>query len=374
MRIGIDAVPFAFEQAGIGRYLGNVLEEMYLLDPDVEFLLYSPLPVSLPMRTGNWKLRITPRGLARRPSIWAQVILPSLLASDKVDCFWSQPTNLPIFLKRPCFRVLTVHDLVPYEKPKSMRLRALFRMRVMLGREARKADVVIADSQATALQASHYLRIPRDRVRVVYAAAPSWCQPMPRGAARNVVSVAYGLAQEYVLCVGTVEPRKDHMTLLRAVDSVPGIPLLVIAGGRGWRSRRIVDQIRAHEISGRVRYIGRVDDSLLPALYSAAKLSVYPSVYEGFGLPVLESMACGCPVLSSDSSCLPEVGGTAARYFRTGDAVSLAEALTGLLANQSELAEMSEAGLARARTFSFRRAAEQLLEVIREGVGVSMTR
>jgi glycosyltransferase involved in cell wall biosynthesis len=144
--------------------------------------------------------------------------------------------------------------------------------------------------------------------------------------------------------------------------------LLVLAGGVGWRCRSIVEQIRAQEDGGRVRYLGRVEDESLVALYNAARLSVYPSLYEGFGLPVLESMACGCPVLCSDSSSLPEVGGDSARYFRTGDDVSLCAELRRLLGSQSELESMSKSGLARAGMFSFRRAAEQLLDVIRGGV------
>ena len=368
MRVGVDAVPFAYEQAGIGRYLGSMLEEMCTLDTSIEILLYSPLPVAVPMRKGSWRLRMTPRGLAQRPSLWAQLVLPSLLAADRVDAFWAQPTNLPILLKRPCLRVLTIHDLVSHLRPESMRFRSWLRMRLMLGPVARAADEVVADSRATAVQAHRHLGVSNDRVRVVYAAAPPWCKPVPLDEAWASLAREVGLTQEYVLCVSTIEPRKDHLTLLKAIESVPAAPLLILAGGEGWRCKRILAAIRAHENAGRVKYLGRVDDRLLPALYSAAKFSVYPSLYEGFGLPVLESMACGCPVLSSDSSSLPEVGGTAARYFRSGDAVSLADRLSRLLGNQSELDAMSEAGLERAKLFSFRRAAEQLLEVIRTGV------
>ena len=238
----------------------------------------------------------------------------------------------------------------------------------MLGPVARAADAVIAVSQATADLALRYLGIERSHLHVVHEAAHDAFRPVPKDQAREVVSGEFGLPLRYILCVCTIEPRKDHLTLLRALATVPRAPLLVLAGGTGWRSRHILEQIRADENAGRVKYVGRVEDSLLPALYSGAMFSVYPSLYEGFGLPVLESMACGCPVLSSDSSSLPEVGGAAARYFRTGDAASLSSQLKELLDSQSDLDAMSQAGLARAGLFSFRRAADQLLEIIRDGV------
>jgi len=238
----------------------------------------------------------------------------------------------------------------------------------MLGPVARAADAVIAVSQATAALAIHHLGIDRDNLHVVYEAANGTFRPMPRDEARAAASVEFGLPPRYILCVCTIEPRKDHLTLLRALADVPQAPLLVLAGGMGWRCEHIMAQIRAHEQTGRVRYLGRVEDKSLSVLYSGAVLSVYPSLYEGFGLPVLEAMSCGCPVLCSDSSSLPEVGGPAAHYFRTGNSASLSAELRGLLDSQPSLDAMSKAGLARAGLFSFRRAAEQVLGIIQDGV------
>ncbi len=126
-------------------------------------------------------------------------------------------------------------------------------------------------------------------------------------------------------------------------------------------------EIEGEVAQGRVRYLGRVADDDLPALYSAAKLMVYPSLYEGFGLPVLEAMACGCPVLCSWSSSLPEVGGNAARYFRTHDAHDLALKLRELLADDAQLERMVAEGRRQVAKFSFRKAAEQVLDLINEG-------
>jgi len=237
----------------------------------------------------------------------------------------------------------------------------------MLGLEARAADAVIAVSQATADLGLRYLGIAKDHLHVVYEGASDAFRPVPRDQARAAVGHEFGLPARYVLCVGTIEPRKDHLTLLRAIESSPGFPLLVLVGGEGWRCRHIVAQIRRLQESGRVRYLGRVDDEWLPSLYSAAALSVYPSLYEGFGLPVLEAMSCGCPVLCSHSSSLPEVGGDAAFYFRAGDREDLTHKLRELLGDDQRLLAMSTAGMARARTFSFRRAAEEILDIVKQG-------
>ena len=368
MRVGIDAVPFALESAGIARYLSSVLTELQQLDTDTEFLLYTPVPINVPLVRGNWRVRMAPGRLRVWPSLWAQLTLPGLLAADGVDAFWGQPTNMPIRLLQKCFRLLTLHDLVPYVCPESMKVRSWLRMRTLLRPVATAADVVIADSKSTADLGRRYLGLDGRKIRVVYAASPSFMQPVPKAEARATVAREFGINREYVLCVSTIEPRKDHLTLLSAVASLPQAPLVVLAGGVGWRCGGILAEICEQERIGRVRFVGRVDDRWLSTLYSGAKLSVYPSLYEGFGLPVLEAMACGCPVVCSDSSSLPEVGGRAAAYFRTGDSRDLSQTLASLLPNQHRLELMSSAGLAHAQRFSFRRAAEEISAIIQEGV------
>jgi alpha-1,3-rhamnosyl/mannosyltransferase len=167
-----------------------------------------------------------------------------------------------------------------------------------------------------------------------------------------------------MLTVGTLEPRKDHATLLEAIGHGSCFPPLVIAGAVGWNSRGILRLVRKAENDGRARYLGRVSDEELAVLYRAARVMIYPSLYEGFGLPVLEAMASGCPVLCSWSSSLPEVGGRAACYFRAHDAHDLANKLGELLPDNRRLAEMKARGIEQAAKFSFSSAAEQTLGVL----------
>lgn len=366
MRIGVDGISFAFAATGVTRYLISMLREMVQMATQDEFFIYSPVPIDVPLDKGNWHLRVVPSLFSRRPSLWTQFILPQVLAEDNIDVFWAQPTNLPLKLQRQCLRILTLHDLVPYVYPGSMQLQALFRTRLLLPAVVKKADVVVCVSNSTAQQARSYLKVKGEKLRVVKAAASHIFKPVDKEAAKEIVFQEFGITVDYLIFVSTIEPRKDHRTLLRALSELPAPPLLVLVGGIGWRCRAILKEIKEFEKRGIVRYLGRVADRYLPALYRAARLSVYPSRYEGFGLPVLEAMACGCPVLCSDASSLTEVGGEAAEYFRVGDYQDLAQRLKDLLSNEPKLKEMAKNGIEHARLFSFRKAAQGMMSLFEQ--------
>jgi alpha-1,3-rhamnosyl/mannosyltransferase len=228
----------------------------------------------------------------------------------------------------------------------------------------RAADVVVADSWATARLVSRVLGTPSSQLIVIPPGRSSEFAPVALASARQQTAERFGLTDEYMLAVGTLEPRKDHATLLRAVTRAANLPLLVIAGAIGWRSRTTLRLVRRAESRGLARYVGRVSDCELASLYSGARLTVCTSIYEGFGLPVLEAMACGCPVLCSWSSSLPEVGGLAARYFRPRDADDLSRQLRAVLGDDQLSSEMRARGLEQSAGFSFRRAAQQMIDCL----------
>ncbi|MGQ9678244.1 MAG: glycosyltransferase family 4 protein [bacterium] len=366
MRIGVDGFPYYFKAAGIARYLTAMLTEMFGLAPEVEFLIYVPAPVEVPLpANNNWHLRVVKSLLSARPALWTQLALPGALAVDGTDVFWGQPLILPLRLKKRCLRILTIHDLVPYVDPGSMKFQSWLQMRLRLRPIAHAADLVICVSETTARLAQTFLRLPQEKIRVIKEAAAPFFKPVELFEAKRTVVERFGISDDYMIFVSTVEPRKEHLLLLKALEMVGDAPLLVLVGGIGWRCGKILREIRRFEDRGRVRYLGRVDDEMLPALYSAARLSVYPSRYEGFGLPVLEAMACGCPVLASDSSSLPEIGGEAAEYFRTGDVEDLARKLRLLIGDKNRLQAMTVRGFQQVERFSFRIAAREFLTLIK---------
>jgi glycosyltransferase involved in cell wall biosynthesis len=368
LRIGVEATAYNRARTGIARYLDCMIKEMLSLDPAVEFLFYAPRHADILIAPGRWRLREGSGTTSAISNLWVQTQVPMWIAEDRLTVFWGQNHMLPLYLRRPCFRLLTVHDVAPFACPSTLKFRSMLTRRFLSTRACRAADAVVADSDATARSLIRVLGISQKKVRRVYLGIDQRFRPVPARIAQQVAMGKYRLPADYLLTVGTIEPRKDHRVLLDALKLMPDAPPLAIVGRVGWKAGDIVRRIVMMEKMGRVRHLDQVDDSDLPALYSAAKALVLPSSYEGFGLPVLEAMACGCPVLCSWSSSLPEVGGRAVRYFRTGDSGDLAGRLSILLSDEELRTAMSAAGLARAKQFSFRSAAEQVLGIIRRGI------
>ncbi len=366
MRIGVDAFTFAGLEAGVSRYLTEILTILMRVSPQDEFILYSSVPIEVPSLPRSCEVRV-PRGWRKVvPGFWSMDTLPRLVSADRIGVFWGQNSTLPLRLQRPCRRILTVHDLTTRVFPDTMDLKQRVSSGVRLRALVRAADAIVADSHATARLLNRLLSLPMAKIAVVHLGCPGAIGPLPPGVALRTVRERFALPDDFMLTVGTLEPRKDHATLVKALTVKGGLPLLAIAGGVGWKSRSTVSMIEAAEAKGLVRYLGHVTDSELAALYGAARLLVYPSLYEGFGLPVLEAMVCGCPVLCSWSSSLPEVGGRAVRYFRPRDAYDLAGRLAELVSDESCAAEMRARGFSQAAKFSYDKAARALLELFHD--------
>jgi len=364
MRIGVDAVALGAPGAGVSRYVLEILTGFMANSPGDDFVLYSWRPIHMPVVGRNWRTRVARAGRWSAPGSWLRDTLPRMVAEDDIDVFWGQNTVMPLRLIRPCRRVLTVHDVTGFVVPRTMEFAGRLYWNLDFRVAVRSADAIIAVSRATARLLRRLLGVPSERVTVIYEG----CSLRPAAGTPSKVDgdvvSRLGVPSEFMLTVGTLEPRKDYTTLLEAIRQRIGFPPLIVAGAVGWNSRGILSLVREAERDGRARYLGRVSDEDLASLYRAARIMIYPSLYEGFGLPVLEAMACGCPVLCSWSSSLPEVGGRAACYFRPKDALGLADKLQELLRDDSRLAEMKAKGVEQAAKFSFSSAAKQTLGVL----------
>jgi glycosyltransferase involved in cell wall biosynthesis len=291
--------------------------------------------------------------------------IPAEWVTGPVDILYSPDFVLPP-TRRVCRTLLTVHDLSFVRYPEAF-VPALRRyLERVVPRSIDRADLVLADSAHTRSDLIRVFSVPADRVTVVYPGVGDRFRPYSAPDESRVLRERYAIGDcPYILSVGTLQPRKNYRRLIEAfcrseVSKKMGVQLL-IAGGRGWLYQDLVAEVDKHDS---VRLVGFVEDRDLPALYRHAALFAFPSLYEGFGLPVLEAMASGIPVVCSNSSSLPEVAGCAALLVDPLNTDAWAAALSQVLEDEGLRAEMIEQGVLQAARFDWVRSASQLLGVM----------
>lgn len=263
--------------------------------------------------------------------------------------------------------VVTVHDLSIFLRPQDHPAARVASMSTEIERSLGRANAIITDTEHTRREVMQHFGLPGERVFAVHLASGS--EFHPRSHSQLAASlVPFGLVpQGYCLFTGTIEPRKNLETLLDAYSRLPSDlrkrwPLVII-GYQGWLSQVIHAKMKKAEAEGWLRYLGYVSQDLLPSFMAGARLFAFPSHYEGFGLPLVEAMACGVPVVSSNASCLPEVGGMAPAYHQPSDVEGLSELLERGLCDEAWREEARSRGLERAKAFSWQRCAQETMAV-----------
>ncbi|MDE2859273.1 MAG: glycosyltransferase family 1 protein [Chloroflexota bacterium] len=367
-RIAIDYTP-AYEQGGgIGRYVRELTAALATEDPVTDYRLFVAGAQSeqLPHPPGpnfDWRTTIlTPRWLAR---IWqrAQLPLPVEIITGPVDLFHATDFVLPPTLPRTR-SLLTVHDLSFLRVPDAASPSLRRYLEAVAPRSVERADHVLADSQATKDDLIEIYRTPADKISVLYSGVDARFGPVTDQMTLKAVLDKRNLKDiKYVLSVGTVQPRKNYSGAIRALSRIRdhGIDLhYVVAGGPGWLEDEMYRSIRETAMEDRVHILGFVPDEDLPALYSGARALLAVSLYEGFGLPVLEAMACGTPVITSNLSSLPEVAGDAGILVDPLDNEAISDAIMKTLTDAALRQQLVAAGFERVKRFSWASAASQL--------------
>ncbi len=375
--LAIDYTPAVRQQAGIGRIVrGQIAALIAAADPAWEIRLFVAGPVSpaeraaapLPLHAAP----ISERNLVR---IWHRLDLPLPLVDwfvgGRPDLFHA--TDFVLAPSRARRTLLTVHDLAFLFYPDAA-MPSLHRyLNVVVPRSVRRAGALIADSAHTARDLHEQWGIPPERISVVQGAVDhSRFRPVSDPAA-TAARAKYGLGERpYILALSRLEPRKNFARLIEAFSLArqeAAIPhRLVIAGGKGWLYESIFARVQELGLAGEVHFPGFIADEDLPALYSGAEFFAYPSLYEGFGLPVVEALACGVPVLTGDNSCLPEAGGPGALYVQAESVESIAAGLLRLAQDAALRAQLRTAGLAHAAQFTWERSAAQLMAAYRKAL------
>lgn len=314
MRIAVDAFPLVGRIAGIGRYVLEICRALDETMPEADFLLYSPKPLSVEPPSSRWQVRIGGSHIASSYG-WLKTAARTMAQADDVRVFWATRTILPG--RSNAFRtVSTVHDLNYRIFPKSMPHVTLWAHRLWFARDLRRADAVVTNSQGTADRLREMLGVEAEAVARPGVKPPFGPQD-PKVVAHKLATL--GVRSPYFLAVGTVEPRKNLPALIEAFVSLKqagelsGHELL-ISGSSGWRERRLHTLLKEAERHG-IRWLGFVSDEDLAALYAGSRAFVFPSLYEGFGIPAAESRACGARVVASDIPELREAGGATGIYI-----------------------------------------------------------
>jgi glycosyltransferase involved in cell wall biosynthesis len=363
MLIGFEASALHGHKSGVGYYTENMMSSVMKAAPEHRYVLFSNRDIRPDWRQLGSEVVYDRRFFPVR-AVWMQAALPMALRDVSPDvCHF---TNYLAPLACHCPYVVTIYDMTVFVTPKYHNLKKLVLDRTLIPRVARRADAIITVSNSARNDILRYLKVSNDKVHVITGGVSSDFRPVTDTDKLNEVTARYQLRLPFFLYVGTIEPRKNLCRLVQAFANLKqrGLPhKLVIVGQTGWHFAPVFEEVKRLGLTSEVVFTGYVPFEDLPALYSLAEVMVFPSLYEGFGLPVLEAMACGTPVITSRSSSLVEVAQDAALLVNPLSVQEIADALHTLHYQPKLREELRQRGLRRAARFTWGATARATLDV-----------
>jgi len=362
MRIGIDASALVKEAAGIGQWILQVTQNMMELDSENEYFLFTYDEIRLPFELkDNWE--IVSYGGKKNRQINFLTTLPLILREYKIEVFLGTRHYLPPFNRKITY-VAMVHDLIPLYMPELFTREHKQRFRFFTELCRRQADAVIAASNATKKDILKYMKLPEEKVKVIYEGAnPMYNAERDEDGIRKTMD-KYHIDTEYILCLSTVEPRKNMLRTIQAYEQCllekKITQKMVIVGGSGWKNGPIYDYVQEKKLSDHVIFTGYVENEEVKHIYANATLFAYASLCEGFGIPVLEAMQSGVPVITSNVSSMPEVAGSACEMVDPYSVCEIKEAMLRVLSSKERQESMRRLGLEQAAQFSWKKCAREV--------------
>jgi glycosyltransferase involved in cell wall biosynthesis len=370
MNIGFDAKRVFHNATGLGNYSRDVLRVLHRLRPEHAYFAYTPRPGPLPFSGDGGRLVVRgPRGPLCRalPALWRTRGIVRDLRADGIRLFHGLSNELPLGLGAGIAGVVTIHDLI-FERLPELYPPIDRRIYAAKARSAaRRADVVVAVSEQTKRDLVELYGTDPGRIRVVYQTCDeAFRAAIPEERLREVAA-RFALPARFLLAVGTIERRKNLLVALRALERLPGV-VLVAVGRPTPYAEELVSFARARGLAGRVRLLSGVATADLAAMYRLATVAVYPSLFEGFGIPIVEALFSGTPVVTTRGGCFAEAGGPGSAYVDPHDPEALRDVLARLLEDDRERARMREEGRRHAQRFSDEAIAAGLGAVYDEAV------
>jgi glycosyltransferase involved in cell wall biosynthesis len=371
MRVGIEGRTLQGRRYGVARYLSNLLRNIVAIDHDDQYVIYLSEPIEpLGFASDNLATQV----IKGWPSLsWRHLGLPRAMRSGGIDLHFSPSYFVPLRKVCPC--VVVVHDLTFKAHPEWFARDWRMRFDSLFWGAVGKAERIITVSEYSRSDIVRMLGVEPERVTAIPEAADELFRPISDEARLRAVRDRFGLPPGFVFTVGAIHTRRNLERLIEALalsrDSTGDEVFLLITGTPAPFSPPVDIDGTAERcgLTGRVRHVEYVSDEELLLLYNACGLFAYPSIYEGFGLPVIEAMACGAPVVCSNVTSIPEVAGDATLYFDPEKTEEIAEAISSVLVDETLRSRLSKAGLERASQFSWRRTAEETLEVFKQVAG-----
>ena len=377
IRIGMDAKRIVRNASGLGSYGRNLVNALTDRSDCPELLLYAPDQGRDDLRSqvrASEKMRFVYSGKhCRMAQDWwrGRTIVKDLLR-DGVDLYHGLSGELPQGIRRAGIKSLvTIHDLIFLRHPEYYHRLDVMLYRRKFYRTLHEADRIIAISECTKRDILYYSDYPADRIDVIYQTCSSDFRRTASEAERTAVRRRYSLPDHYILNVGTIEERKNVMLVVKALQQLPRQEHLVIVGRKTGYTNEVMEYAAHHGVDDRIVLLHGVPNTDLPALYQMADVFVYPSRYEGFGVPVIEAAQSGLPVVAATGSCLEEAGGPDNYYVDPDDEDAMASALHRLLTDEAERLRVAHSGSEYVRRFEGNRLAEQMMDEYRSVLGHS---
>jgi len=372
--IGIDTRFALKKRRGIGNYTLNLLQSLAKIDQENQYFLYTNQPDSeniLP-KAANFEVRIL---VPANYLLWEQLVLPRQAIKDGIDVLHCTANTSPVFLKKSTKLIVTIHDvmylkdsvLLPKSNVAYQRLGRIYRSAIV-SKTIRNATKVITVSNFSKSDILHHFpSLQTSSIITTYEAPDASFSILDRGNASKIIKNSFNLSGKYLLTLGGTDPRKNTKLVIRAFSKLKQTKniseKLVIVGIPNWKQSEFYDLVCLLQCENDVIFTDYVTQDELVCLYNCATLFIYPSLYEGFGIPPLESMVCGTPVITSNTTSIPEIVGDAALQIDPNSQEELESAVYKLLVDHSLRDNLIQRGLARAKQFSWRRMAEETLDI-----------